>query len=172
MSGCFVPISWACATARYPLVCSGTSRTNMAPKSSLPDLATLVHTFSLDYGTTKIRVSHRLSRLGEDPDPSTIKLLFLQKRKALIPSRVGFVKAANSQWDFHWGVQFQDVIEKQRPGPDEVFEIHGLKMCLYPTEVQGEHRRILEEELRRDRQAPVVPARQAGRGERRVLHLG
>lgn len=30
---------------------------------------------------------------------------------------------------------------------DEVFEFHGLKMCLYPTNIQGDHRKILEEQL-------------------------
>lgn len=32
-------------------------------------LTALLNTFSVDYGTTGIRVSHRLSRLGDDPDP-------------------------------------------------------------------------------------------------------
>ena len=119
----------------------------MASNDGPDDTDDFILTFSLDYGTTKIRVSFRISRDGEDPDSNDVDLLELQKNRSQISSRVAFVKEPTGQLKFHWGEDFLDVKDKRQLRGDEVFELHGLKLCLYPTEIQGSHKDMLQEQL-------------------------
>lgn len=52
-------------------------------------------------------------------------------------------------YELHWVAELEDVYDDPQINEEDTLELHGLKICMYPTETRGEYRKILEEQLAR-----------------------
>lgn len=110
-------------------------------------VANLVLKVSVDYGTTAVRVSHCLSHVDNDPDPYAAQLLGIQQGQLQVSSKVGFVKSPEGRYKLSWGAKLEDIIQGEQLDEEELFELHGLAICLYPLDVQGDRRAVFEAQL-------------------------
>jgi len=113
---------------------------------------------SVDYGTTQLKVAYHVAAKGKPTSTRQTFVASLQAQYGQLPQVLGFVKQREAPSDapetrasfaFFWGAEFEEQLDRTDLGADDVFVFNNLKICLYSSRFQIQHRENIERELER-----------------------